>query len=330
MSSSTLSARKRFIVVGRAGMDLYPEPAGTKIADATQFSAQLGGSAANIAAGLSRLGADVALLTALSDDPVGRFCLKQLAVHGIDSSLVQASGAETRSSLALSESRIEDHETLIYRNGAADFDLDASSIQALDLAGITAVVITGTALAREPSRTAVFLLIEKAREAGIDVVLDVDYRPYSWASVEEASSICSEAARNSTILVGNEEEFAVLAGGTELSAEHGRSLAKAGVEICIYKMGGEGAISFQGGREIRTGVFPVEALKPVGAGDAFLASFLSSHYDGEPLTDCVTKGSAAAALVVTRKGCSDAMPTADELSEFMSTRTMVINDAETV
>lgn len=322
MTARTSVERKHFIVVGRAGMDLYPEPTGTKIAVASQFSAQLGGSAANIAVGLSRLGAGAALLTALSDDPVGRYCRNQLNVHGVDGSLVQTSGPDTRSSLALSESRIEDHETLIYRNGAADFDLAPEHIANVDLSGVSAMVITGTALARAPSRDAVFALIGKAKEAGTDIVLDLDYRPYSWINAAQASETYLAAARQCTIVVGNDLEFAVLWGAKTPTPGHARQLAVEGVGLCIYKMGQAGAITFQGAREIRTGVFPVHALKPVGAGDAFLAAFLAAHYARIPLANCLAQGSAAAALVVTRKGCSQAMPRPEELAEFMNSHSM--------
>lgn len=322
MTARTSAERNHFIVVGRAGIDLYPEPVGTKIADATQFTAQLGGSAANIAVGLSRLGARSALLTALSDDPVGCFCRNQLKAHRVNGTLVQSSGAETRSSLALSESRIEDHETLIYRNGAADFDLAPEHVTDIDLTGIAAVVITGTALARAPSRDAVFALIAKTKDTGTDIVLDLDYRPYSWASAAEVSETYLKAARQSTIVVGNDAEFAVLWGDEIPSPNHARRLAHEGVALCIYKMGQAGAISFQGTREITTGVFPVQALKPVGAGDAFFASFLAAHYAAMPLHDCLMRGSAAAALVVTRKGCSEAMPVPEEITEFMRNHSM--------
>lgn len=317
----------RVIVVGRAGMDLYPEPAGTKIAEAKHFTAMLGGSAANIAAGLSRLGAEVSLMSALSDDAVGRFCRKQLAAFDIDQRLISLSAGETRTSVALSETRLEDHETVIYRNGAADFDLAKDLPDRMEAENLNALVVTGTALAREPSRTAAYRSITHARNAGSLVVLDLDYRPYSWASVEEASEVYLIAAKMSDIVVGNDIEFAVLQGAKEPDPEHARQLCREGPQTCIYKMGQEGAITFHEGTETVSGIYPVNALKPVGAGDAFLASFLMTLLKGERISQAVQQGSAAAALVVSRQGCSNAMPLADEVISFMKSHTM--NDAKT-
>ena len=78
----------RFLVIGRAGMDLYADPPGARIEEATRFTTALGGSSANIAAGLVRQGCHAALLTAVSDDAVGRFALNQLDAYGIDRRLV--------------------------------------------------------------------------------------------------------------------------------------------------------------------------------------------------------------------------------------------------
>ncbi|MEO0386726.1 MAG: PfkB family carbohydrate kinase, partial [Pseudomonadota bacterium] len=67
-----------FLIIGRAGMDFYPDPPGTKTEEAAQFVACLGGSSANIGVALTRLGAKAALVTRVSDDAIGRFCLNQL------------------------------------------------------------------------------------------------------------------------------------------------------------------------------------------------------------------------------------------------------------
>ncbi|KRD26106.1 hypothetical protein ASE36_21375 [Rhizobium sp. Root274] len=102
----------RFLVIGRAGMDLYADPPNTRSEDATQFSASLGGSSANIAVALARHGGSCSLVTCVSDDAVGRFCLNQLDHYGIDRRHVRAVGGEARNSLAVVETRIEDHQSV--------------------------------------------------------------------------------------------------------------------------------------------------------------------------------------------------------------------------
>ncbi len=311
-------ARGNFIIFGRAGMDFFAEPVGAKSEEAEVFHAGLGGSSANIAAGLCKLGQSSALVTSVSDDAVGRFCLNQLVRYGVDSRYVRSVGGEYRNSLAIYESRTENFQNVIYRNGAADFQVTEEDVDRVDLAPYGALVTAGTVFAAEPSRGATFRAFERARAAGLPVVFDIDYRPYSWPSPEVASDVLSRAGAMSDVIVGNDEEFGFMAGGIEKGLAKARDLAEEGVAIVIYKMGEKGAITFAGGEEVRTGVFPVEAIKPVGAGDTFMAGFLAALAEGRPLKEAVTRGSAAAAIVVTRPGCAPAMPTTQELDTFLS------------
>ena len=84
-------------------------------------------------------------------------------------------------------------------------------------------------------------------------------------------------------------------------------------------MGERGAISLTEQKEIKTGIYPTAAIKPVGAGDSFMAGLLASIADGFDLENSVLRGSACAAIVVSRPGCAGAMPTMDELEAFLKT-----------
>lgn len=309
---------KSFLVIGRAGMDLYADPPGARTEDATQFTTALGGSSANIAAGLCRLGCKAALLTRVSDDAIGRFCLNQLDAYGIDRTHVHTQGGEARNSLALVETRLENTQSVIYRNGAADFEMTIADVEAVNYAAFSALVTTGTVLAADPSRSACFRAFDLARAAGLPLIFDVDYRPYSWASASEAADVYSRAAALCDIIIGNDVEFGFMAGGIEKGLEKARSLIKDGAQIVVYKMGEHGAITLTQGGEVQTGIYRTEALKPTGAGDSFMAGFLSVLASGGDVETAVKTGSAAAAIVVSRVGCAPAMPTPDELSGFMA------------
>ena len=76
-------------------------------------------------------------------------------------------------------------------------------------------------------------------------------------------------------------------------------------------------MTFTGAQEFDTGIFPVTALKPTGAGDSFMGAFITSWAEGIDIQTCVKRGSAAAAIVVTKVGCAPAMPDANELDQFM-------------
>jgi 5-dehydro-2-deoxygluconokinase len=310
--------KKPFVCIGRAGMDFYPDPPGTKTEHATQFFSCLGGSSANICVAINKLGGETALVTAVSDDAIGRFCLNELDRYGIDRTHVKSVGGEFRNSLAVVESRIEDHQSVIYRNGAADFQMDLDDINAIKFSNYSALISTGTVLAAEPSRSATFKAFELAQAAGLPLIFDLDYRPYSWPSAEDAASTYSRAGSACDIIIGNDVEFGFMAGAYEQGLNKARELAARDASIVVYKMGEKGAITLSGGEEIHTGIFPVEALKPTGAGDSFLGGFIASLAVGYDLKDAVLRGSACAAIVVARVGCSVAMPTTEELNTFLA------------
>ena len=305
----------RFLVLGRAGMDLYADPPGCLAEEAGRFTSALGGSAANIAAGIVRLGGAASLVTTVSDDAVGRFVRRELSRYGIDQSHVGQAAGDCRTSLAVVETRAENCQSVIYRNGAADFLLSPDHVAAIGMEGYAALIVTGTALAVEPSRAATLLAIRRARAVDVPVILDVDYRPYSWVSAADAAATCRMAAEASDMVIGNDVEWDVMAGGPG-GLMLARELA-AGSAAVIYKMGDKGSISLAGRSSFETPIYRVAALKPTGAGDAFMAGLVTGLASGLELAGAVRRGTAAAAVVVTRVGCAPASPTSEELDTFM-------------
>ena len=310
--------KNNFLVIGRAGMDLYPDPPGAATEEAVNMSVGLGGSSANIAAGICKLGGKSALVTRVSDDSVGRYCVNQLKHYGVDVSNVKSISGEFRNSLAVYESRVENHQSVIYRNGAADFQMDIDDIKAVNYNQYGALITAGTVFAAEPSRSATMQAFAYARAAGLPIIFDVDYRPYSWISPEIASEILTAAAEQSDMIVGNDEEFGFMAGGIEKGLDKARELSETSASMVIYKMGSEGAITFFDGQEIHTGIYQVEALKPTGAGDSFMSGFVTSIADGYNLRDSILRGSASASITVSRPGCAPAMADTNTLKEFMA------------
>ena len=312
--------QNNFLIIGRAGMDLYPDPPGTRTEESGQFFACLGGSSANIGVAIVKSGGQASLLTSVSDDAIGRFCLNELDKYRVDRTFVKSVGGECRNSLAVVESRVENHQSVIYRNNAADFQMTEEDVLVPDYSSFAALITTGTVLAAEPSRSACFSAFELAKDSALPIIFDIDYRPYSWVSGEDAASTYSHAASFCDVIIGNDDEFDVMAGGPGQGFTFAKKLAAQGTQIVIYKMGEKGSVTFTSeGEEIATGIFKVEALKPTGAGDSFLGVFISSLASNRSLKDSVVRGSAAAALVVSRVGCAPAMPTPEEIDAFIET-----------
>ena len=310
-----ISANK-YVVVGRVGFDVFTDP-GVAVEEAAQMNVDIGGSAANTAVGICKLGGQAALVTCVSDDAVGSYCITRLQHYGVDTTHVRPVGGEFRNSLAVYESRVEGHRNVIYRNGAADFQMTAGDVEGVDYAAFGALITAGTVFAAEPSRTGAFRAMELARAAGLPVIFDVDYRPYSWPSAKVAAEVISRAAEMSDMIVGNDEEFGFMASDYDRGRAKAEALAAEGAALVIYKLGGDGAITFADGETLRTGIYPVQAVKPVGAGDSFMAGLLTSMAGGYPLKEAILRGSAAASITVSRPGCAPAMPDARAIDDFL-------------
>ena len=314
---------KKLLVIGRAGMDIYPEPPGTKISDVQDFSTHLGGSAANTCVALSKLGVSSDLVTCISDDAIGEYIFKKLEDFNIGSNLCRRVDKNFQTQVAVVETILKNNQSILYRNNSCDLQLDKEDIDKINFQDYSAVFISGTALSSSPSREAVFYASEKASAMSIPLIIDMDYRPYNWESDEIKSNIYKKIMKEMDIIIGNVLEFNI-ANNSNDGLQLAKDFIKEKPSIIIYKMGEKGSKVFIKEKELSFGIFKVEAIKPTGAGDAFNGGFISSFLQGFSLEDSIKRGSANAAIVVTKVGCSSAMPDSNELEKFINQQTMEI------
>ena len=308
--------KNNFLLIGRAGVDIYPDPPGTKTENANKYVTHLGGSSANMGVQLTKYGGSCSLLTRVSNDALGKFAINQLDSYGVKSDLVKLEDNESRISFAIVESTVVDHQSIIYRHKAADLFLNKNDIENSNLQNYECILITGTSLAAEPSRSAVLYALKLAKEKKIPVIMDIDYRPYTWESEDKAKKIYNLAGDYCSGIIGNDDEFAILSGNYDDGLSYAKKISK-NCDLVIYKMGEKGSITFANNEEIPKGIFSVEPLKPTGAGDAFMGSLIGAILKNYDLQKAVEIGSAAAAIVVSKVGCAPAMPDLDEVLDFM-------------
>ena len=308
--------KNNFLLIGRAGVDIYPDPPGTKTENANKYVTHLGGSSANMGVQLTKYGGSCSLLTRVSNDALGKFAINQLDSYGVKSDLVKFEDNESRISFAIVESTVVDHQSIIYRHKAADLFLNKNDIENSSLQNYECILITGTSLAAEPSRSAVLYALKLAKEKKIPVIMDIDYRPYTWESEDKAKEIYNLAGDYCSGIIGNDDEFAILSGNYDDGLSYAKKISR-NCDLVIYKMGEKGSITFANNEEIQRGIFPVKPLKPTGAGDAFMGSLIGAILKNYDLQKAIEIGSAAAAIVVTKVGCAPAMPDLDEVLDFM-------------
>lgn len=307
---------KKILVLGRAGIDIYPEPPGTKIADVNHFSSHLGGSAANTCVALKQHGVQSDLVTCVSDDAIGEYIINKLESYGIGTEHCKKIDKSFQTQIAVVETILKNNQSILYRNNSCDLQLSNEMIEKINYDEYSALFISGTALSSEPSRSSVFLASKRAIEANIPQIIDLDYRPYNWESDEMKSVIYKKIMNNVDIIIGNDLEFNIADNSSE-GFNFAKNLIKNKPSIIIYKKGEKGSELITKDKISSHGVYSVDAIKPTGAGDAFNGGFISSIIKGISLEQSLQFGSATAAIVVTRVGCSSAMPSHEEVKKFI-------------
>ena len=323
------------VCIGRTCVDLYAEQDGSRLEDVQSFRKYVGGSATNIAIGTARLGVKSAMLTRVGDEHMGRFVRNTLDENGVDVAQVRFDPDRLTPYVLLAVRAIEDFPRIFAYGDAADLAVEEDDVDPDFITSSKALLVTGTPLSRIGSRRACFKAIDAARRGGTKVVFDLDYRPVFWglATHEQggemyvASEKVTEVYRcvlpDCDLVVGTEEEIRIAGGSTD-THEALRSIRDLSEATIVLKVGAMGAIVFPEGipDDLEDGVrvpgFPVEVFNSVGAGDAFMSGFLSGWLREESLEECLRLGNACGAIVVSRHGCSPAMPTMVELEYFLS------------
>ncbi|MEU4579516.1 sugar kinase [Nonomuraea sp. ATR24] len=281
---------------------------------ARDFDLGLGGAESNVAIGVARLGHPACWIGRVGADEFGDLIRSTLAGEGVDVRAVPDPGAPT--GLMIKGRRTADHiDVSYYRTGSAGSrlspdDLDPSLVRAARVLHVSAITPALSATAREAVRHAVKL----ARDAGVTVSLDVNYRRALWTP-QEAGAWLRETVGDVDVLFATEAEGRLVtgpdtAGGPE---ELAWALAALGPAHVLVKLGARGALELSGGVLRRAEPYRVTEVDPVGAGDGFAAGWLAGLLDDAPPDRRLDMACAAGAFAVTSQGDWESLPRRDDL-----------------
>ncbi len=311
------------IALGRIAIDFNPLDYFKPLSESQQYRKYLGGSPANVAVGLARLGKKVGFIGKVSDDQFGDYVTDFFAKENIDVSRVKR--AKNGEKLGLTFTEIlspTESSILMYRDGIADLALEPSEVDEEYIASARALLISGTALAQSPSREACLKAVQLAVKNNTRVIFDIDYRPYNWKNNDEIAVYYTAVAEHADIIMGSREEYdltqAIFAPDMddEQTAKHWFSKQ---AKIVIIKHGKKGSTAHTfDGEKYNIKSFPVTAFKSFGGGDGYGSAFLYGLFEGKEIIDCLELGSASASMLVSAHGCSEFMPTVEELEKFIA------------
>ena len=314
---STTAERRQLdaLVIGRSGVDLYPQQPGVHLEDVSAFGRYLGGSAANVAVATARMGRRVGLISGVGDDPFGRYVSRELARLGVDNSYLVLDHQHATPVTFCEMFPPDNFPLYFYREptapdlqvGPADIDTDAVRSARLYWS-------TVTGLCQEPSRSAHFAAWE-ARGRQPLTVLDLDWRPMFWQSADAAGEHIRRALAQVTVVVGNREECQVAVGERD-PGRAADALLDLGVELAVVKQGPDGVLGRTRDESVTVAPIPVDVVNGLGAGDGFGGSLCHGLLAGWPLHKTLRYANAAGAIVATRLECSTAMPTETEVAQL--------------
>jgi 2-dehydro-3-deoxygluconokinase len=284
-----------------------------RLRHASALTLGVAGAESNVAIGARRLGCPAAWVGRVGDDELGELVVSRIRAEGVDvSGVVRDPGAPT--SLMVKERRTADMVRVLYyrRHGPGSrllpSDLDPAQVAAAGMLHVTGI----TPALSDSALATVDRAVTLAREAGVPVSFDLNYRSALWPPAE-AAAVCRDlAARADLVFAGDDEaELLGLAGDP---ADLARGLADLGAGHAVVKLGERGAVAAVDGRVHAVEALPVHAVDPVGAGDAFVAGYLAETLAGRPVPERLATAAACGAFAVTVPGDWEGLPSRAELA----------------
>jgi 5-dehydro-2-deoxygluconokinase len=285
------------VVMGRVGVDLYPNELSTPLSEVRTFTRFVGGFAGNVSTGLARLGVKTAIVSRVGREGHGEFVRDWLAGEGVDVRWL-AQDPYWPTPPTFCEVWPPDHFPITFyrRPTAPDWQLTLEDFELDEAAKAPLLYATGTGLAQSPSRETTLAALRAHRGT---TIFDLDWRPSLWDDPHEYPPLAAQAAAAADVVIGNREEV--------------EAARLDEVRTLVLKRGEHGATLFEGGEETDIPGFPVEVVNGLGAGDAFAAALGHALLHEMPLVEGVRRGTVAGALVASRLACSAAMPRLEEL-----------------
>ncbi|WP_405514234.1 sugar kinase [Streptomyces canus] len=276
------------------------------------------GAESNVAIGLARLGHRVRWAGRVGADELGALVLRTLRAEGVDIDHAVTDDTDRPTGLLLTEPRLGTLTRVsYYRAGSAGSAVSPADVLPALTPGTRILHLTGITPALSRSATeAVLAAATTAREAGTTVCLDVNYRSRLW-STDRARTALRPLLDHTDLLIASEDELPLVLeqpGADEAEAVKG--VLAAGVTEVVVKRGARGATSVTADGATDRAARQVDAVDLVGAGDAFVAGYLSGLLDGADVPARLHRGVTTAAFAVATRGDWEGLPTRDELGLF--------------
>ena len=282
--------------------------------DAQDFRRIAGGSPANLAANLARLGKLAGLAATVGNDDMGNYLRSYVEGVGVDTTCLQSVDQGTSLILVTRSQEVSNFEP--YRS--ADSHISADQIPKELLNSVKVFHTTCFGLSREPARSTILSVAKAVHENGGQVSIDANYASKIWPDLEEAQAVLAEFYQLAPLVKFSEVDWLRLYGAPLV--EPGQAAAflhEAGAKVACITLGDKGCYVSREGESHFLPSRKVEVRDTTGAGDAFWSGFLSAWLDGHSLLDCARAGRKMAERKLAHFGAlPDRIPVEDIYVDF--------------
>ena len=313
------------VCLGELLIDMVSEM-DASLSDAPRFLKAPGGAPANVAVGLQRLGTSASFVGSVGDDPFGEFLIETLKNENVDVSSISKSNI-ARTTIAFVATRRDGKKDIcFYRNPGADMQLRAEDLSQRTFDNARLFHCGSVSLSENPCRDAQFHAAKVARENGLLVSFDPNWRPSLWKNYEEARELIHAMFPLSDIVKIADEEWEFVTGTSDFP-EGAAQIRALGPKLVVITKGADGAYFNCDGAEGEVAGFLANAIDTLGAGDAFVAGLLHQLLQHRVLEDALNHATlsrivrfanACGAIATQTAGAIPSLPTKTEVEAFLN------------
>ncbi|MFP4343767.1 MAG: carbohydrate kinase family protein [Anaerolineales bacterium] len=270
--------------IGETLVDFISVEESESLFDAVRFQKYLGGSPANIATYVAKLGGRSAVISKTGIGAFGQFLKAELRHAGVKTDYMVMDHRVHTSVIFVSRTTgTPDFEA--FRDG--DFRLDPHEVAETAVERAKVVHASTFALSREPCRSAVERAFQLAKEHGKIISLDPNYSPIIWPDYREAMEVLRRMLGYALISKPSLDDAQRIFGEGASPESYIDRFHEMGPEVVVMTMGSKGIILSHQGERTRIPARPVEVADATGAGDSFWAGFLVALLEGNSLERAV-------------------------------------------
>ncbi len=287
--------------VGELLADFIGHHVSTSLLDAQDFRRYQGGSPANMATNMARLGNKAALVACVGNDSIGKYLTRQIEESGVDTQFIAIDPLEPTSIVLVSRTA-GTPDFVAYRN--ADCQLKPEQLPDSLLAQAQLFHTTCFALSHQPAQDTIVDAAKRARAAGCQVTIDTNYAPSIWPDRAQAWRVLTDYCSAGALVKISEDDAERLYGTPQTPERILADFHQMGATVICLTLGPNGSIvSYEGGqKQTQIPGKKIDVVDVTGAGDAYWAGFLTAYLDGHTPEDCARAGAALAKLKLTRQG----------------------------